>query len=346
VPNNAKMELNNRGICSKYLDVLVEVIPIGLIQRFCPISLLVPLYHLVSNERIAHVVHLFHYKNEKQFVCDIDFFCNRYHPISIFDLVDHVKHGKSLKKNSYILTFDDGYSQMYSVVSPLLLKKGVPAVFFLNTDFIDNRTLGYKNKASIVIDSIFENKNAAEKSRDILKLPMAPFQEIKDRILSIKYGEASVLDELGKSLGICFDEYLIKNQPYLSRAEIQKMIAMGFYFGAHSKDHPLYSDLTIQEQVDQTLESIRSIYEEYHLPYSVFAFPYNDRQITREYFRMIADGVDATFGTGGILTDSIAANLQRINFENRPKSAKYILTRSWMKMQFYRWLHKAIIYRD
>jgi len=347
VLNSRKAELKNRGIWSKYIDIFIDSIPISVIQNFFSISLLIPYYHMVSNERIAHVCHLSSYKNEKQFVDDMDFFCSRYHPISLFDLVDHVKHGKILKNNSFILTFDDGYSQMYSTVAPLLIKKGIPAVFFLNTEFIDNRALCYKNKASIIIVFIINSVNHGDRLKQKLNSFFdGPFYEIKNRILSINYREASVLDEIGSLLGICFNDYLEKNQPYLSRVQIRKMIDMGFYFGAHSKDHPLYSDLSLNDQIDQTIGSMQFMKKEFNLPYSVFAFPHHDRSVTKEYFEMIENSIDLTFGTGGIMTDSVTSNLQRINFENTPKSAKYILARQWIKRQIYRWLHKAEIHRN
>lgn len=336
----------NKGNYPKWIDTLIEKLPISLVDKFSYIAPLIPYYHMVSNERIIHICHLYSYKNEKQFTNDIEFLCSRYQPISLVDLIDHVRHGKKLKKGSYLLTFDDGYSQMYSVVAPILTTKGIPAVFFLNTDFIDNKALCYKNKASIIIDSIISNENIFHNIREPPPIfQNVPFREVPKRILSIGYKKKKVLDDIAELFGIYFNDYLIKNQPYLSSFQIRRMIEMGFYFGAHSKDHPLYADLSLEDQLNQTIGSLQFIKEEFKLPYSVFAFPHKDYSVTNEFFHTIENYADLTFGTGGIKIDSVATNLQRIDFEITLEPAKSILTRQFIKKRIYLWLQKARIKR-
>ena len=42
---------------------------------------------------------------------------------------------------------------MAEVVAPICLEKGAPATFFLTTAYLDNRTLGFRHKASVLIDA-------------------------------------------------------------------------------------------------------------------------------------------------------------------------------------------------
>ena len=116
---------------AEWIDTLIKIMPIGFIEKISDLIPLIPYYHIVSNERIIHVCHLFPYKNERQFIDDVEFLCSRYQPISLDSLIDHVKHGKKLKNGSFLLTFDDGYSQMYSVVAPILFKKKIAGIPFL-----------------------------------------------------------------------------------------------------------------------------------------------------------------------------------------------------------------------
>jgi len=332
---------------TRFIHTLIQITPIWLVDKFSDLTPLIPYYHMVSNERIIHVCHLYPYKNEKQFIDDIDFLCSRYQPISLVDIIDHIKHGKKLKKMSFLLTFDDGYSQMYSVVAPILAKKGIPAVFFLNTGFIDNKALSYKNKASIIVEHIINDETSFNKIKhQLFYFFNVPLNELTNYILSIKYKEAGILDFIAELCGISFADYLKLNRPYLNGAQIRKMIDMGFYFGAHSKDHPLYADLSLEGQLNQTIESLRFITKEFELPYSIFAFPHHDLSVTKEFFLEIENQTDLTFGTGPIKTDSVTTNLHRINFEKTLEPAGTNLKRSFIEKEIYRLLKIAIIERN
>lgn len=66
-----------------------------------------------------------------------------YHPITVADLSDYLRRGKSLPANPVILTFDDGYLDNYENAFPILKEFKIPATFFVITDFIDNKKTGY-----------------------------------------------------------------------------------------------------------------------------------------------------------------------------------------------------------
>src|SRR5207249_2866314 len=95
-----------------------------------------------------------------------------------------------------------------------------------------------------------------------------------------------------------FAEYLSKHRPYLDSEQVNKLIADGFTVGAHSIDHPLYSDIGLAEQIRQTTESVNAIVGKFLLPYSVFAFPFTDRGVTRQFFDEVfgKDIVQLSFG--------------------------------------------------
>jgi peptidoglycan/xylan/chitin deacetylase (PgdA/CDA1 family) len=317
--------------------MLIHKMLIRLAERFSDITPLIPYYHVVSNERLSHICHLHPYKSERQFTDDVDFLCKRYQSISLDDLIDFAKHGKKLRKGSFIITFDDGYSQIYSVVAPILVKKGIPAIFFLASDFIDNRNLGYRNKASLIVEQLLRDLDNLRGNKPILsEMLNVPCDQLTKRISAIRYEEAGVLDDIAKLIGIDFKEYLLREQPYLTSSQVRSLIEMGFYFGAHSMDHPFFKDLPMQAQLRQTIGSLEFIKNSYGLPYSIFAFPHDDYAISQEYFIKIENIMDLTFGTCGIKKDPIATNLQRINFERTPGPADRIIARQLIKKIVYR----------
>jgi hypothetical protein len=151
--------------------LLAPVLPRDRLERRIRPPVLIPYYHLVSDERLAHVIHLFSYRNTDQFKADLDFFLKYYQPIDLADLLAAVRSGRPLKEKTVLLTFDDGFREIHDVVAPILKQKGVPAVFFITAAFLDNKTLGYRHKASLLverIDKLCRSRHTVKKIAQVL----------------------------------------------------------------------------------------------------------------------------------------------------------------------------------
>lgn len=299
---------------------------IGLISYINP---LIPYYHVVSDESLPHISHLYRYKNIKRFLKDIELFCRYFNFVGINDLYDFLYRGKRLKNNSLIITFDDGYAECFSIVAPILFKKGIPAIFFICSEFVDNKDLCYKNKASILIDYLIKNRDR------ITTEPIIPEYFSLDAkikfIQQVSYKNRFILDKLALNNEISWEEYLKDKKPYLTLQQLKEMGKMGFYFGGHSKDHPDFIELSIEEQIEQARDSILFIKQALNLKYSLFAFPFNDNNISRGFFEAAKEFIDISFGTNGIMSDEIKWNLQRINFERSLRSADEIYVRKLVR---------------
>ena len=151
--------------------------------------------------------------------------------------------------------------------------------------------------------------------------------DIKSGILSIKYHQKDLPDKIARLMNVDFDDYLLRVKPYLTSNQIEILIKQGFSIGAHSIDHPLYSLLTLKEQVNQTIESMKFIRRKFCLNYGAFAFPHSDSGATKQYFTQISDGglVDISFGTGGMIKDTIPNHIQRFSLEKPVRPAKKIV---------------------
>jgi len=74
---------------------------------------------------------------------------NGYTSISLYDLQYALALGYPLPANPILLTFDDGYVDMYTEAYPLLRQYGFTAAFFVVTDFVDLGYPAYLNWAQI-----------------------------------------------------------------------------------------------------------------------------------------------------------------------------------------------------
>jgi len=253
----------------KIISFIAILIPVRFLIKFSGKKVIYPFYHIISDNPPAHIKHLYPVRSIKQFEKDLDF------------LQEHFTASEfPPKKNkpSFILTFDDGLSEVYNIIAPILKTRNIPAIFFINSAFVDNKDMFF------------------------------------NYILSLKKENPK----------IDFKEYLKNKKPYLTKQQISKLKTEGFTIGAHSINHPLYSEINEDEQIRQTEESIKFVSENFNETQKLFAFPFSDDSVKDTFFETVFNNriADFTFGTAGIKDDVFERNIQRIPIEKYGLSAK------------------------
>ncbi|MFQ5788517.1 MAG: polysaccharide deacetylase family protein [Thermodesulfobacteriota bacterium] len=331
----------DRQYKNKMISQIFSKIPVSFLGRLTRTNLIIPYYHIIGDEEILHVKHLYKYKTIRAFKEDLDILLKNYSPMSLLEILDFIRTDRPLPKDVFLLTFDDGYREMHDIVAPILLEKGISATFFVNSAFIDNKQMCYLNKASILVEQFQKSSSSRleEKLSAMLHSNENRLKDIKSGILSIKYHQRNLLDEIADVMDTNISDYLLRNKPYLTTNQIYKLIGEGFTIGAHSVDHPLYSSLSIGEQVNQTIESVQFVRNRFHLSYGVFAFPHTDGNISREFFLKISDSglIDLSFGTFGLMDDNVPNHFQRFSLEKPIGSADKIVA-----FQYARKLRKLV----
>ncbi len=108
-----------------------SLIPISLLKKWAAPSTLLPYHHLVSDQDVLHVKHLYPYKNIRQFKKDLDLLLKYYRPVGVDEIIKSVSDRKPLPQNAFLLSFDDGFKEVNDIVAPILLaQRGCPAIFF------------------------------------------------------------------------------------------------------------------------------------------------------------------------------------------------------------------------
>jgi peptidoglycan/xylan/chitin deacetylase (PgdA/CDA1 family) len=302
---------------------------------------------MINDEEVLHTKNLYKHKNVRQFKDDLDYLLKEFKPIRLRNLLKRIDNGFLIPANRFLLTFDDGFREMYDIVAPILLEKGIEAIFFLNSDFIDNKTLCHQHKASILVENIKRktSRNIERKVMDLLAEKKIYCNNIEVGILAIKYDQRDVIDQIGQVMDVNFDEYLLKNIPYLTSSQVREMIKKGFAIGAHSIDHPLYSSLSLEQQLYQTEESVKFIRDKFDLDYSIFAFPHNDNMVSKEFFKNLYGRglVHVSFGTNGMIEDECYRNIQRVSFEKPLIPAKKIVAYQFARKVYRTLTGKSVV---
>lgn len=298
-----------------------SILPPAIVKRLSPVKTLLPYHHVVSDKDLLHIKHLYSYKNVKQFHDDVDFLIRHFNPVSADQLVETIAHGKQLPERSFLLTFDDGFKEVYEVIAPILLEKKIPAIFFINPAFIDNKELFYRCKISLLIEELSKRDDALEIAGEVLGKPYGDFYDLKEDLKKINQLNKNLLDELADSIGYSFNDYLRKEQPFMTSEQVESLSHQGFMIGSHSWDHPYYEYLTADEQLNQTVRSIQFVKDRLHNKYSCFSFPHTDAVVTQEFFdklKLQPVKADLLFGIQNQKSEMANKMLHRFNAE-RPE---------------------------
>jgi peptidoglycan/xylan/chitin deacetylase (PgdA/CDA1 family) len=280
-------------------------------------KLVLPFYHTVSNQPLAHISSLYKHKSVAEFEADLDFLLQHFSPISLEEVFLYRKGELALQKPSFHLSFDDGLREVFTVVRPILKARGVPATIFVNPDFVGNKVLFFRYKAALLIKELMH--------LGIDELPEFPFDSKiktvnawKKWILSAKHNQSNQLDELAILLNVDFVSFLKKEKPYLEISELKKLQEEGFAIGAHSMNHPEYQYINEEEQMLQTLESVEWVQQHFPQKITAFAFPFTDFGVRKSLFEQLSSNPkrpDLLFGTAGLNEGINEFHLQRSPME-------------------------------
>jgi peptidoglycan/xylan/chitin deacetylase (PgdA/CDA1 family) len=171
---------------------------------------------------------------------------------------------------------------------------GVPAIFFVTTEFLDNRRLFYRQKVALCIDAFsrLESSEATEARKEIAEYFDAELEserELVARLQSATWKEESAIDATCTRLGIDTGAYLETARPYLTLEQLRALAADGFTIGAHGTSHQRLGVMTEAEattEINTACDTVSQMVNASEVP---FAFPFNGRGVRREMMRAVRD---------------------------------------------------------
>ena len=204
--------------------------------------------------------------------------------ISENELIDHVRDQKPLSRSSVMITFDDGYRDNADIALPILQELEIPATFFISTEAIETRELGWWDKIAYLL------KNC---KKDQITLRDRIFDLRLERELAIKELQEwmrtqssdrtqNLMNELSHACNVALPGINQCSSELMTWDQIRKVQAAGMTIGSHTHTHRVLSTLTLSEQYeefriskkileDKLGQSIRSVaypvggHEDWHL---------------------------------------------------------------------------------
>lgn len=276
-----------------------------------------PFYHVVSDENLPHILN-YNYRNIQQFKSELDFFLKYFKPVSLEELMNN----PGTNKKVFHISFDDGLKECAEIIAPILWEKGIPATFFVNPGFVDNKALFHKYKASLILTKLVESPSP-EAEQILLKNNLQGNNILNSNILQV-----DILNQVAEIIGLDFNVFLKKQKPYLTTQHLLQLKNEGFSIGAHSSNHPEFWQISKKEQINEVRKSVNWVSEKINPEIKTFAFPFSDSGADKSVLQTVEKEniCDITFGTAGVKYDEMPTHFQRFpveqpgNFEENIKT--------------------------
>ncbi|MEN6350333.1 MAG: polysaccharide deacetylase family protein [Syntrophomonas sp.] len=179
-----------------------------------------------------------------------------------------------------VITFDDGYKDLYQNAFPVLKKQNIPFTLFLTTSTVESERLLWLHKLYIAIDKL-----SPAKCLDILKRyepsgnAAGDFGNMIGRIIdsgSINVAEKMALvSELADAAGLDEkEERLLAEKLYLTKSELREMQKHGLSIEVHGHEHLPPVNLNRAETEKEIRDSISYIKQELSGKPEFFGLPY------------------------------------------------------------------------
>lgn len=267
-----------------------------------------PFYHEVSNTQLPYIKN-YPYRNKEQFILELDEILKYFTPITL----EEIYKNPNPQKPVFHLTFDDGLRRNIELVAPILLQKGIPATFFINSGFVDNKDLFHRYKASLILNEFRNNPDSEVES--LLKQNGLDL----NNILTTHFSQRDILDQVAELLEFDFTKFLTKEKPYLTTEQVKQLNEQGFTIGGHSHKHPEFWLISEKKQLKHVQKSMKWIKKNVPQKIKAFSFPFTDNGVTKSFLQKLHTNniCDISFGTAGLKYDSTPLHLQRYPVEQK-----------------------------
>jgi peptidoglycan/xylan/chitin deacetylase (PgdA/CDA1 family) len=234
-----------------------------------------------------------------EFEMQVRYLCSRYRVISMQEFLGLLE-AHEIPENAVMLTFDDGYRNIYEYAFPVLKRYALPATVFCTGNALLDDTVWCDELLDLLLASKDPNVelngtiyrvNSRNDRIDVFQRLVSQLQREDFRTRQER------MTELRKSLG---DWAQNNTKRYLGRAEILEMQENRIIFGAHTMSHPLLGSIQDSRELEREINgSIDTLEEITGQKCSCFAYPFGDEgSFSKPCIRILKErGIKAAFTT-------------------------------------------------
>jgi peptidoglycan/xylan/chitin deacetylase (PgdA/CDA1 family) len=212
--------------------------------------------------------------------------------VSIDQVVEAHQKEYKLSRRSFVITFDDGYENNFSIAAPILKSLNLPAVFYITSNYVDNNQSTWMDNIESLIQENhvlevqvpFSSKKVICKERDQKIMFLNQVRQY------LKYEPSAdpyeFTFDLQKQLGVTTISRVCEMDQMMSWDQAKMLHADTFTIGAHSHTHRILEFLPDNELESEIRKCVALIRKHVGISTKHFSYPeglnhcYSDRVIT------------------------------------------------------------------
>ena len=199
--------------------------------------------------------------------------------INLEGLIRMAEGGFALDRPCVLITFDDGYRDNFEVGFPILRELGLPAVFFIATEFIQSSRLPWWDRIACSIKKT-EQKTLTLDYPTPISLELGQNGRLEAiRQVQAAYTRADRIDasaffnQLEERLQVRVDMESLGRRLFMSWEQVRALRHEGMDIGAHTHTHPVLARLAEPDQWKELVESKTILESELQEEVIVLAYP-------------------------------------------------------------------------
>ena len=252
--------------------LLIKDIPILTYHRVCDIS---------NIEGYPFDIELISTDTEN-FSWQMEFIKKHYNPIHLSRIIDYLDEDIALPLNPIVITFDDGFDDIYNNAFPILKRLDIPASLFMTTSFVEEeKTIWYERLAHFILKTdykivISDLSFEIPASKDISVRRQYYSQLVEQLKLLPNSKRIKLIEELYENYN---ENYYAtsKSVRSLSRSlnwdQILELSKSIFEIGSHSLTHPVFTSLTDKDLRHELVDSKNILESKLALNIDAIAYP-------------------------------------------------------------------------
>lgn len=207
------------------------------------------------------------------------FLSKNFNVISLKD----IKNSQLNDKNNVVITFDDGYYDLYENALPILKKYNIPVTMYITTKYIDTP---YGIWTDNLHRAIFEGKKYNDKfhletdwldcvwSTASLSDRVDTYYALRRIMMKVPLNQRDMIEQKLLSWA-ALDVNANLNRRFLSKEEIKKLsVDKLIDFGAHTYSHCSLGSQSKREQTEEIEKSITMLHDWIRKPIETFSYPF------------------------------------------------------------------------
>ena len=222
-------------------------------------------FHSISSSETPFTTGINVRTTPERFEAALEFLTAHYVPVSLDDILAD-SDGRALPPRAVLVTFDDAYRSVAELAAPLCQKHGVPAVFFVNAAFLDNKRLAPDNLVCYVANMKgMEAINAAAQTvRGAANPVLRSLADVFTRFFpSLSLAERDAFLESLRNLGEISEGRLAKEASlYVTTEQLRSLARFNIEIGNHTYTHVhcrVLSQAELRQEVDRNKQELEDL---------------------------------------------------------------------------------------